>query len=241
MENTLFVGFDSSGSGYKLEQMAAFHQRALERVKALPGVREASVTSPGSPSVMMTPRGFSMSRVSLARTTRDTVVHKNVIGPAYFETMGIPLMRGREFDSRDDASASKVAMINETLARFYFGDVDPVGKSVWMSREPSGPPITIVGVVADSKQKDLRDAPPRHDLPTLHASRCWRHDANEAGPQTGKASEFLESLCVWSCLAALRPRLVSVFGFADHRPMMSPAGRRGTGGAGILPTSGGCS
>jgi putative ABC transport system permease protein len=75
--------------------------------------------------------------------------------------MGIPLLRGREFDSRDDASAPKVAVINDTLARFYFGDADPVGKSVWMSREASGPPITIVGVIKDSKQKDLRESPPR--------------------------------------------------------------------------------
>jgi hypothetical protein len=99
--------------------------------------------------------------VSAEQARAELDVLLNVISPGYFETMGIPLVRGREFDSRDDASAPKVAVINQTLARFYFGDVDPLGKSTWLSREASGPPVTIVGVVKDTKQKDLRDASPR--------------------------------------------------------------------------------
>jgi len=160
VENLLLVGFDASGSGYKLEQMAAFHQRALERVQGLPGVRSASATSLEPLSGDDSTRFFNAPDFS-PRTLDDSIVHQNVIGPSYFETMGIPLLRGREFEQPDDAGAPKVAVVNETLARFYFADADPVGKSFWMSREASGPPITIVGVVKDTKQKDLRDAPPR--------------------------------------------------------------------------------
>jgi predicted lysophospholipase L1 biosynthesis ABC-type transport system permease subunit len=71
------------------------------------------------------------------------------------------LLKGREFMTSDGDGAAKVAVINETLARFYFGDNDPVGKVVWIGREPNGPPIQIVGVARDSKQKNLRQAPPR--------------------------------------------------------------------------------
>jgi predicted permease len=75
--------------------------------------------------------------------------------------MGTPLLRGREFNSQDGAGAPKVAVVNETLARFYFAETDPVGKIVRIGREPNSPPIEIVGLVRDSKRGDLREAPAR--------------------------------------------------------------------------------
>ena len=75
--------------------------------------------------------------------------------------MRIPLLKGREFMTSDDDGAAKVAVINETLARFYFGDNDPVGKVVWIRGELNEPPIQIVGVARDSKHQGLRQAPPR--------------------------------------------------------------------------------
>jgi len=96
-----------------------------------------------------------------AISPEDHVVHLNYVSAAFFETMRIPLLKGREFMTSDDDGAAKVAVINETLARFYFGGADPVGKVVWIGREPNGPPIQIVGVARDSKHKKLRQEPPR--------------------------------------------------------------------------------
>jgi predicted permease len=154
------VNFDVSGSGYSHEQMLAFRRRALNLVKEVAGVRAASATSLEPLSEDDSTRIFSVQDFT-PQTQDDSIVHRTVIWPGYFETMGIPLLRGPEFDSRDEASGPRVAVVNETLAQFYFGNSDPLGKSVWLSSQPSGPPITIVGLVRDSKQKNLRDTPPR--------------------------------------------------------------------------------
>jgi len=91
----------------------------------------------------------------------DLKVHVNWVSTAFFETMRIPLLKGREFMTSDDDGAAKVAVINETLARFYFGETDPVGIVVSIRGELNEPPIQIVGVAKDSKHQDLRQAPPR--------------------------------------------------------------------------------
>ena len=96
-----------------------------------------------------------------ARSLDDHVVHLNYVAGAYFETMGTPVLRGREFSWRDDAGAPKVAVINETLARFYFAGTDPIGRVVRIGRQPDAPPIEIVGVVKDTKRSDLREPPAR--------------------------------------------------------------------------------
>jgi len=95
------------------------------------------------------------------RTLDDHVVHLNHVSAAYFETMGTPLLRGREFTSQDDAGAPRVAVVNETLARFYFAETDPIGRIVRIGRQANAPPIEIVGLVRDSKRGDLRETPAR--------------------------------------------------------------------------------
>ena len=79
--------------------------------------------------------------------------------PRYFETMGIQLLAGSDFGAQDIGITSRVAIINRTMARHYFGDEPPIGKRIRMV-EGNRPPFEIVGVAADSVYNDLREQTP---------------------------------------------------------------------------------
>jgi putative ABC transport system permease protein len=85
-------------------------------------------------------------------------IANNVVGPDYFATMGIPVLRGREFDQRDsEAGAKPVVVINETMAKRFWPGQDAVGQHVQMKRD--GPPVEIIGVARDIKYYSLGEEP----------------------------------------------------------------------------------
>jgi predicted permease len=86
----------------------------------------------------------------------ERVVFTNMVTPEYFRTLGIGLAAGRVFDARDSATAERVAVINRSLARHFFGTEDPVGRPVQFYQD-KGPPIRIVGVVEDAMQRTVRE------------------------------------------------------------------------------------
>jgi predicted permease len=87
------------------------------------------------------------------------MVFTNMVTPDYFRTFGIGVVAGRMFDGRDSANAQKVAIVNRALARFFFGNDDPVGRSVHFYKDDANP-MTIVGIVEDATQRSLREEPP---------------------------------------------------------------------------------
>ena len=93
----------------------------------------------------------------VARADADTSAYSDQVGPRYFQTIGARIVRGRDIDERDGASAPRVAVINETMARFYFGGQDPIGRSLRIDDVR----FEIVGVVADVVGQSLRDDPSR--------------------------------------------------------------------------------
>jgi putative ABC transport system permease protein len=164
VENLLLVTFDTSGTGSsgpeRRKQLEAFYREGLERASGLPGVRVASLSSLGPMSGDDSTRALFVPGFE-ARTRDDQAVHLNSIGTRFFETMGIPLLKGREFMPADDANAPKVAILNETAARFYFPGVDSLGQIVHMGWDSQGQPMQVVGIVRDSKRQDLRQPAPR--------------------------------------------------------------------------------
>jgi predicted permease len=84
----------------------------------------------------------------------------NVITPGFFDTFGVAIVRGRGFDRYDAAAGKKVAVVNQTLARSYYPDVDPIGRTLFLGAD-STEPVEIVGVARDVYQQTLREAPPR--------------------------------------------------------------------------------
>jgi putative ABC transport system permease protein len=125
--------------------------RVVERTRAVPGVQGVTVSENGlfsaidSSTQALRVEGFESSRSEATHASFDQV------GPGYFHVIGIPVLAGREFDDGDRASALPVAIINDTMARFYFGDRSPLGRVMQNGNDR----YTIVGVVADHKQRDL--------------------------------------------------------------------------------------
>jgi predicted permease len=164
----LDAGFDSDnvlvfsidvGAGYDAAGRTRLYQRVIERLAALPGARSASLSkwgllSPNSWGNQVLVDGYT------PRSDEDLRCYGQIVGPRFFETFGIPLRSGREFGPQDGPTAPRVAVINETMARQFFGHQDPVGSHF---RLPASPrvAIEIVGVAKDAKYRSLREQPTR--------------------------------------------------------------------------------
>lgn len=93
------------------------------------------------------------------------------IAPGYFETMGIPLLRGRGFETRDNLGTVPVAIVSRRLARRLWGEADPIGRRIKLgSIAAEGPWLEIVGVAGDTRYRELREAPLTFYVPFLQAS-----------------------------------------------------------------------
>jgi predicted permease len=137
-------------------RLPGLYDRLLQEVARLPGVRGATIAvvgaATGSTRVStVVVQGFE------SQGREDSRVHEDFVGPRYFQTIGIPIRRGRDFTTRDDERATPVAIVNETMARQYFGDRDPIGRRFGYSVDNE---FEIVGVVADARVNGLRQAPP---------------------------------------------------------------------------------
>jgi predicted permease len=124
----------------------------LERLRAMPGVRSASAAQ-----ALPVGGGLWDRRVQVEgyrfRPDESESVGFNVIAPDYFATLGTPLMSGREFGDRDTDAAPNVAIVNESFARYFFGDESALGRRVTSVNVT----YEIVGVVRDAKYQNLRD------------------------------------------------------------------------------------
>jgi predicted permease len=138
------------------ERIVQLYRGIHEGIRAIPGVDEASMSSRlpfgnrrwGSD---FTTEGWPADRFGIE-------VRHDEITPGLFRTMGVPLLRGRDFDRGDALDSQLVVIINEALSTTYFPGEDPIGKRVTFSRTPDGssPWRTIVGVVSNVRRETLR-------------------------------------------------------------------------------------
>ena len=134
-------------------QSKAAYKDLLERLRALPGVESASL-------VQVIPlTGFIYKvELQLAQQTEKQTVNVNVVAPAYFETLKIPISRGRSFEDRDGADSPRVGVINQTAARQLWPDQDPIGQRILLVGDAGKmEPCEVVGVVADSQYERIID------------------------------------------------------------------------------------
>jgi len=123
-----------------------FYQALTERVRPLPGVQSAAYAN------RMPLRGGWASGVFIdGDPDREVVPDFQAVSPGYFETLGIPLLRGRSLSAQDTATSTPVAVVNQAFARQLLEGRDPIGHT--MQRDPNAPRISIVGVVNDIRRK----------------------------------------------------------------------------------------
>jgi predicted permease len=143
-----------SERGYRATQTVV--STLLTGVAALPGVDAATAVAGGTLVGLGGVNGLQVPGFT-PRTADDQRARADWVGPDYFRSAGIRLLRGREFSAHDDAAAPKVVVVNETAAAFYFGAHDAVGGRLTFN----GNDYTVVGVSADAKYASLRDGSPR--------------------------------------------------------------------------------
>ena len=153
-------GFDSNGvivlnvrssRPYEAGRGFAVQRAILERLKTVPGIRSASAANVLPIGGGLWTRSVQVEDYTFRADESDSVGF-NVLAPSYFHTLGTPLILGREFDERDTGASSKVAIVNESFARYFFGDARALGRHV----TSLGVNYEIVGVVRDAKYQTLR-------------------------------------------------------------------------------------
>jgi predicted permease len=181
-ENVLIFSLDAP-SGYTLAQRVNLYRQMLERLETLPGSRATSLAS----FSLLSGSGMNGNIVVEGYANRpdeDMDCHRLWVGPNYFATMGIPLLQGRDFGPQElqpqgglpanqqeanqtpqpgpTPSAPLAAVINQTMARYFFRNENPVGRRFRAQDGPlQGSTIEVIGVIKDAKYYNLREQTPR--------------------------------------------------------------------------------
>ena len=152
--NVVIASLSAGRQGYDEARARSFFEQLTAGLESLPDVHSAALAS-------IVPLGFTgqRTRVELQGYTprggEDMEINFNVVGPRYFETMRIPLVQGREFDTTDRVGATGAVIVNEALARRYWPDDIAIGKQI---RRGSST-LTVVGVTSDGKYRSLSEQP----------------------------------------------------------------------------------
>jgi predicted permease len=155
-DHVLLVTTDLLMAGYDRPHGRQIHDELLRRVEAIPEVASATTTD-------IVPLGFGGNNSQGAeiegyvpQKDENMSIHDITVGPRYFETIGTPIIEGRDFTVRDDSAAQKVVIVNEAFAKKYWPGIDPIGR--WINFSGTGQRV-VIGVAATSKYKQLNETP----------------------------------------------------------------------------------
>jgi predicted permease len=210
-EGVLLADADCARLGYRGARSAALYEELLGQIEGLPGVRAASLS-------LITPLsggGFSQTIAVNGRPAGTEEIAFNYVARRYFETMQTAVIAGREFTGRDNATAPKVAVVNQGFVRQYM-EGNPLGQHLTVGTGAQQPEYEIVGLVRDARYDSLREAAP----PTVFVPLAQRqpgggypivYEVRANGSLAGIAA---------SLRATLQPRLpgspVEVHGFTQQ-------------------------
>jgi predicted permease len=192
-EEIAVAAVDPSLQGYEGDAVREYYRRLVERVAGLPGVESVSFSSAlpagGDDSLSFTVEGMDAPPDGL-------YANVTVVGPRFFETLGIPMVRGRELTEADNAAGEPVLVVNESGARELSRLVPGDPMDVRLSFDgAAGPFARIVGIAADSKNSSLRDEPqPMAYLPAAQRSGGWYAMALLARTETIPAQGLVPAL-----------------------------------------------
>ena len=202
--HVLNLTMDPQEIGYNDSQGLRFYRSLLERVRALPGVTSASVAN-------AVPMGYygdndmlSIEDHASASRSAPPVVSYNVVSPGYFQTMAIPLRRGRAFTDADNETGTYVAIVSETMAKRYWPGRDPIGRRFALASD-AGHPLEVVGVVRDARMW----APAGSMRPYFYVPLAQHYNSNSLATLQVRTAGAPESMIheVESAVHAIAPDL----------------------------------
>jgi predicted permease len=158
VERLLTMGFDPRIARYDLDATRAFYRQLLDRARALPGVRSAALGQHIPLGVSSSTTDISIAGYEPGPNQQTISVGSSIVGDRYFDVLGIPILRGRAFTTRDTQSVPPVAIVNDAMARKYWPARDALGATITIQ---SAPPLTaqIVGIARVSKTRDIGEPP----------------------------------------------------------------------------------
>jgi predicted permease len=167
-ENLLLFRVSPVAAGYKGAAVIQLYQDLLARISAVPGLRTVTVSHNGLFSGSESADPIAIEGYT-PKSGEDMDSAFDHIGPGYFSTMGIPILLGREITAQDTNSGLRPAVINETFARQFFPDTNPIGKHIRDTYPGNPADCVVVGVAADAKYNSLREkTPPRIYVPLFN-------------------------------------------------------------------------
>jgi len=141
-------------------QRSAFYQQALAKIQGVPGVKSAGAVSFLPLTFFQASKGFSVEGQLPLASGELPMARFDVVSPGYFETMGVPVLKGRDISWRDTLQTLPVIVINEAMAQTYWPNQNPVGKRIKEGRPDEALTwVTVVGVVGDFRDFDVASRP----------------------------------------------------------------------------------
>jgi len=204
-DNLYSFSLDPAQAGYEGHRATTYLEQILEQLRALPGVRSASMANPLPLS------GSAVTYVIGDRDQHDSqglLAEAPSVGPEYFRTLEVSVIAGREFTPRDNSLSPRAAVLNESLARALFADEDPLGRRVGLAG--ARPDIQVVGVVKDMRNATLRAAA----SPAMFLARLQQQGGGSTGFVVRTGSRVASADAVRAAVKRVNPA-VPVVGFAS--------------------------
>lgn len=159
-ENVLLASVDMRLAGYKADQLSGVYRQLYDRLNSLPNVQSATIASYSpmagtSRNSTITVRGYTPAK------GEDTGVSDVYVGPRFAETLGVPLLMGREIGLQDTPTSPRVAVVNQAFVKSFFPDQNPIGRRMTFEGDSDKDDFEIVGVIGDSKYDSAKEQPDR--------------------------------------------------------------------------------
>ncbi|MBL8961827.1 MAG: ABC transporter permease, partial [Gemmatimonadetes bacterium] len=150
-DHLAIIDVDARARGYTGDRLETFTREVSARLGQVPGVAAVTWSENG---IFSGTEGGSSFQVPgfTAKAEDDTTAAYDLVGPGYVSALGAQLLRGREFTAADFAGPSTAVMVNQTFARFFFGETDPIGRTIQLNDSST---VQIVGVVGDIRDHEL--------------------------------------------------------------------------------------
>ena len=150
------VAYNVTDQGYDEGRGREYHRRAVEKAAAVHGVISAALGR-DIPFYVASSRMLQLEGEGNTATGQGRSTLTSVVSPGYFQTMGIGLLRGRDFRTTDSKTAPRVVMVNDTAARAYWPGQDPIGRHISFAGE--GVPVEVIGIVKTANYLAINELP----------------------------------------------------------------------------------
>lgn len=199
VRNALLLSVDPGLQGYDEARTRNFYRDMIDRLKGLPGVRAATIVSPLPLDFIANSSIVIIEGSDLKPEDNHRSVLRSIVGSEYFRIMGSPLLEGREFSETDTTQTTKVAVINETMAKRFWSNQSAIGKRFRLEND-NGPIYEVVGVARNGRYRSLGEAPrpyfylPFNQTPSHEQMTIVLRTAGDPQTLVGPARNQIQSL-----------------------------------------------